>query len=107
MKKKFISKLITFILVFNIALLPSDKLNLFSKYTGQIVYAADSTTLPSNTKDGVILHAFDWSFNTIKNQLPNIASSGYKSIQVSPVQGTKANGGCYINLLIKQLVIVN
>lgn len=89
MKKKFISKLITFILVFNIALLPSDKLNLFSKYTGQIVYAADSTSLPSNTKDGVILHAFDWSFNTIKNQLPNIASSGYKSIQVSPVQGTK------------------
>lgn len=89
MKKKFISKLITFILVFNIALLPSDKLNLFSKYTGQIAYAADSTTLPSNTKDGVILHAFDWSFNTIKNQLPNIASSGYKSIQVSPVQGTK------------------
>lgn len=48
-----------------------------------------SNSLPSKTKDGAILHAFDWSFSTIKNELPNIAAAGYKSIQVSPVQGTK------------------
>jgi alpha-amylase len=46
--------------------------------------------LPSDTKDGVIFHAFDWSFDNIKNELPNIAAAGYKSIQVSPVQGTKS-----------------
>lgn len=55
-----------------------------------VVYAATtSNNLPTNTKDGAILHAFDWSFNTIKNELPNIAAAGYKSIQVSPPQGTK------------------
>lgn len=48
-----------------------------------------NSELPKNTKDGVILHAFDWSFKTIQNELPNIAAAGYKSIQVSPVQGTK------------------
>ena len=45
--------------------------------------------ISSNPKDGTILHAFDWSFNTIKNELPNIAAAGFKSVQVSPVQGTK------------------
>ncbi len=44
----------------------------------------------NSVKAGVIFHAFDWSFNTIKNELPSIASAGYKSIQVSPVQGTKS-----------------
>lgn len=51
------------------------------------------TEVPSmqsnNYQYGPILHAFDWSFNTIRNELSNIAAAGYKSIQVSPVQGTK------------------
>lgn len=55
----------------------------------EVAQAATTYNLPTNTKDGVILHAFDWSFNTIKSQLPDIAAAGYKSIQVSPVQGTK------------------
>jgi alpha-amylase len=55
----------------------------------EVAKAATTYNLPTNTKDGVILHAFDWSFNTIKSQLPDIAAAGYKSIQVSPVQGTK------------------
>ncbi|MDS0526139.1 alpha-amylase family glycosyl hydrolase [Clostridium sp. SHJSY1] len=47
------------------------------------------SSLPSTNQYGPILHAFDWSFNTIRNELSNIAAAGYKSIQVSPVQGTK------------------
>lgn len=46
-------------------------------------------SMPSNNQHGPILHAFDWSFNTIRKELSNIAATGYKSIQVSPVQGTK------------------
>lgn len=58
-------------------------------FSNRPVVVQASPALPANTKDGAILHAFDWSFNTIKNELPNIAAAGYKSIQVSPVQGTK------------------
>lgn len=94
MKKKFISRLLTLSMVFNLALIPASNLDCIKQYTHQIVYAANSDldSLPSNTKDGVILHAFNWSFNTIKNELPNIAAAGYKSVQVSPVQGTKEPG---------------
>lgn len=75
-------------LLFYFTVFPSQQSNFLQNKTS-VVSAA--TTLPSTTKDGVILHAFDWSFNTIKNELPNIAAAGYNSIQVSPVQGTKSS----------------
>lgn len=45
--------------------------------------------LPSATADGVILHAFDWSFNTIKSNLAAIAQAGYNTVQTSVVQPSK------------------
>lgn len=45
--------------------------------------------LPENTQEGVILHAFDWSFNTIKSNLAEIAAAGYKAVQTSIVQPSK------------------
>ncbi|MBU5317834.1 starch-binding protein, partial [Clostridium bornimense] len=53
--------------------------------------ATNDYGLASNTRDGVILHAWNWSFNTIKENLPKIAEAGYTSIQTSPIQGTKEN----------------
>lgn len=87
MRKRLISKLIALGLFMNFTFVPIPGVNLSST----TVYAETSTSssLPDKTKDGVILHAFDWSFNTIKAELPNIAASGFKSVQVSPVQGTK------------------
>ncbi|AGX45116.1 carbohydrate-binding protein [Clostridium saccharobutylicum] len=87
MRKRLISKLIALGLFINFTFVPIPGVNLSST----TVYAETSTSssLPDKTKDGVILHAFDWSFNTIKAELPNIAASGFKSVQVSPVQGTK------------------
>jgi alpha-amylase len=43
--------------------------------------------LANRTQDGTILHAFTWSFNTIKERMAEIADCGYSSIQVSPIQG--------------------
>ncbi|MGN0453685.1 MAG: alpha-amylase family glycosyl hydrolase [Ruminococcus sp.] len=57
-----------------------------------------SQSLPntqSNVQDGVILHAFNWSYNTIKDNLPNIAAAGYSTVQTSPVQQPKDYGGWY------------
>ncbi|MCR1951214.1 starch-binding protein [Clostridium sp. DSM 100503] len=43
-----------------------------------------------NTIDeGAILHAWNWSFNTIKEKLPEIKAAGYKAVQTSPIQGNK------------------
>ncbi|MGA1842669.1 MAG: carbohydrate-binding protein [bacterium] len=48
--------------------------------------------LPENIEDGVMLHAYRWRFKDIQENLKKIAETGYKSIQVSPVQGTKSSG---------------
>lgn len=52
-------------------------------------FAADYG-LPSKIQDGNILHCFDWTFNDIKKELPNIAEAGFGAVQVSPVQGNCA-----------------
>lgn len=59
----------------------------------EIVSMKDSNDyeLASNAHDGTILHAWNWSFNTIKNNMRDIAEAGYTSVQVSPIQGTKEN----------------
>lgn len=43
--------------------------------------------LPAGIQEGNILHCFDWTFNDIRTELPNIAAAGFGSVQVSPVQG--------------------
>ena len=52
--------------------------------------------LPEATKDGTILHAFCWSFENIKRQLPFIRDAGYKSIQTLPVSVPKSNGSSWM-----------
>ena len=91
MRKKLISRLIASGLFLSLNFVPLPVGNFITNNFSTVAYAADSNDLPSNTKDGTILHAFDWSFATIKNELPNIAAAGYKSVQVSPVQGTKSS----------------
>ena len=51
-----------------------------------------STTLKDSVQDGVILHAFNWSYNSIKDNLPAIAAAGYTTVQTSPVQQPKDYG---------------
>lgn len=42
--------------------------------------------LAQNIQDGVILHAWNWSYNTIKSNMADIAAAGYSAVQTSPVQ---------------------
>lgn len=41
--------------------------------------------LTEKISDGVILHAWCWSFNTIRENLHKIAEAGYTSVQTSPI----------------------
>ena len=53
---------------------------------------ASEPNLQSNPQNGVILHAFNWSYNTIKDNLPAIKEAGYSTVQTSPVQQPKDYG---------------
>ena len=54
--------------------------------------AEDNYGLASNIQDGTILHCFDWKYNDIKNELPNIAAAGFTSVQTSPAQPGAGSG---------------
>ena len=45
-----------------------------------------SKAAPAPTCDDVILHAWCWSFNTIKYNMKDIADAGYRYVQTSPAQ---------------------
>ena len=58
--------------------------------------------LPKDMKDGATLHAFEWSFKTIMENIPDIAKAGYTSIQTEPIIKIKDNrklgtGNWYLN----------
>ena len=57
--------------------------------------AANSYGLPENCQDGTILHCFDWAFNQIKEELPNIAKAGFTSVQTSPSHGNAGNNATW------------
>ena len=51
--------------------------------------AGSAYGLADNVEDGVILHAWNWSFKQIKEELPKIAAAGFTAIQTSPAQPNK------------------
>lgn len=72
---------------------------IFSVFTTSAIAQIDQTAreqygLTENMQDGAILHAWSWSFNTIKNNMQTIAEAGYTSIQTSPINKcVVGNGG--------------
>ncbi|MBQ8133920.1 MAG: hypothetical protein IJ192_05905, partial [Clostridia bacterium] len=55
----------------------------------------NSYGLAQSIQEGTILHCFDWTYNDIKAELPNIAKAGFTSIQTSPVQPAAGTGAWY------------
>ena len=104
--KKFIAIILTLLLIFSLFACgkkdetPKVDYETFEDYTGTI-YNTDNYTstdtanlegnyhLAKNIQDGVILHAWNWSYNEIKNNLETIAQAGFSTIQTSPVQQPK------------------
>lgn len=57
--------------------------------------AANDYGLATEIQDGVILHCFNWKYNDIKAELPNIAKAGFTSVQTSPAQVGVSSGKWY------------
>ncbi|MDP4119859.1 MAG: alpha-amylase family glycosyl hydrolase [Bacillota bacterium] len=69
--------------------------------TASSTYTVPNYGLATNVQDGVILHCWNWSYNNIKNFMPQIAAAGYSAIQTSPVTQPKDfyyNGVNYSNV---------
>ena len=65
----------------------------FSVQAAETEQIVDETQVDSNDygladsiQEGTILHCFDWTYNDIKKELPNIAAAGFTSVQTSPAQ---------------------
>ena len=52
-------------------------------------------SLPENAEDGLTLHAFNWTYNEIRENLPNIRDAGFKNVLTMPVQTPKSSGSAY------------
>ena len=76
-KNKITSFLIAFVFALSLV---------FNNITGLITVNA---AVVNSIDDGAILHAWNWSFDTIKSRLPEIKEAGYTAIQTSPIQGNK------------------
>lgn len=59
----------------------------------EVEAATNSYGLATNIKDGNILHCFDWTYQQIIDELPNIAAAGFTSIQTSPAQPANSSSG--------------
>ncbi len=88
--KKRIAAVLAIILAFVMAFnLPQ----YFDSETKAASGTASSYGLKDDIQDGVILHAWNWSYDTIKSQLADIAAAGYSAVQTSPVQQPKDYSG--------------
>lgn len=63
--------------------------------------AAVDYGLKSDLREGVILHAWCWSFNTIRESLADIAAAGYSAIQTSPANAVVEGGEGGLQLMGK------
>ncbi len=52
-------------------------------------------SLPENAEDGLTLHAFNWTYNEIRENLPNIRDAGFKNVLTMPVQTPKSSGSAW------------
>ena len=93
MKKRIISYVLTALMVastiFNGAI--TTQAQEITVENSEVVVSASASGskdygLADNIQDGVILHCFDWKYNDIKAELPNIAEAGFTSVQTSPAQ---------------------
>ena len=91
MKTKKLPKILAIALLLCLAIAPLWQLLPTSGNEPTPAYAANNNNLPDKAEEGLMLHCYRWRFTDIKNTLPQIAEAGYNSIQVFPVQGTKAN----------------
>ena len=82
---KVTKRIVTLCIAFAMLLgLPGANLAMLSQNGLDTVQAASEVSRES-VHDGAILHAFCWNFNTINENMADIAAAGYTAVQTSPI----------------------
>lgn len=91
LKKSSISILLALLMLISCIVVPSTTALAAadSTSTPQADNSANAYNLADNVQGGNILHAFNWHFTDVKNNMKEIAQAGFTSVQVSPVQDSK------------------
>lgn len=92
LKKRIVSAALAFALlvttVLSVSAITVDDKRV-SADTEQSQATAVDYELADNVQEGVVLHCWNWSYNNIKDYLPEIAASGFTAVQTSPVTQPK------------------
>ncbi|MBR0207868.1 MAG: hypothetical protein IJQ43_03115 [Oscillospiraceae bacterium] len=51
--------------------------------------------LPERAEDGLTLHAFNWTYNEVRDNLEGIRNAGFKNVLLMPVQQPKDGGAAW------------
>ena len=97
MSKRIISMMIVVVMLIAAAVIPTTFSASKAELTDTSVNTGEDFNLASTVKDGNILHAFNWRMTDLVKYAPEIAAAGYSTVQISPIQTTKAtiNDGSY------------
>jgi len=82
--KKMFQRLIVMLMILMMVLTP------VSQQIPGSTNGITASAATANIADGAILHAWCWSFNTIKSNMASIAAAGYTSVQTSPAMNCLA-----------------
>lgn len=91
MKLKTTSVLLALVMLLSCVLVSNLPVNAID--TAKQTVSSKSTGPQSKIQGSAILHCFDWSYNSIKNNLSAIKAAGYTAVQTSPVQPAKDYNG--------------
>ena len=97
MSKKVLSMIMVVAMLLAIAVIPTSFSATSVDVADTSVNTAADYGLSSNIQGGNILHAFNWRMRDLVKYAPEIAAAGYSTVQISPIQQTKAtaNDGSY------------
>ena len=92
--KKVVSLIMVLVMMLTVAIIPG---TFSAANKDAAATASQDYALAPNIQSGNILHAFNWRMRDLVKYAPEIAAAGYTSVQISPIQKTKAtvNDGSY------------
>ncbi|MBO4218573.1 MAG: hypothetical protein J5887_03655 [Erysipelotrichaceae bacterium] len=88
--RKLIILLISILMILPTSGCKADKIPEYEDFPDTYVAA-----LPENARDGLTLHAFNWTYNEIYDNLENIRNAGFKNVLTMPVQQPKSGGSAW------------
>ncbi|MBO4538189.1 MAG: hypothetical protein J5694_04905, partial [Erysipelotrichaceae bacterium] len=88
--RKLIILLISILMILPTSGCKADKVPEYEDFPDNYVAA-----LPENARDGLTLHAFNWTYNEIYDNLENIRNAGFKNVLTMPVQQPKSGGSAW------------